>query len=182
MRKVIALVGVIGSGKDYRAQQLIKDGGFVKFGFSDGVREFCWDLLKWKPKNNDEYEFFKVSNITFMGNKLTGREFLQSVGSKMRELDPAFWAKYWGTQLESKFNNHDNIVIADCRYPEEVLEVVERSKQFDFEFKFIYCNFVSEKYELNEHHSEHMAQRYLTHKHGEDITTVIQNEIVNLKK
>ena len=51
--------------------------------------------------------------------KIKNRELLQSIGTKMREIDEDIWIKY---VLK---NNKNNIIIDDLRYPNE-LEALKR--------------------------------------------------------
>ena len=54
-------IGVIGSGKDYNAKKKQEETGGVLESFSEGVREFTFDFLGWKPSTPEMYEKFKYN-------------------------------------------------------------------------------------------------------------------------
>ena len=69
----IAITGKMCSGKTTIANYLIeKNNQFVKISFADKVKEIATDLFNMKEKN---------------------RYLLQSIGTKMREIDEDVWAR-----------------------------------------------------------------------------------------
>ena len=94
--KLRVYIGVIGSGKDYKAQQECD----TVLNFADAVRKDIWKLIGWEPKTSEEYEIFKKTE--FFGNSLdlkghnisfTGRDLLQRYGTDIRREEyPDYWA------------------------------------------------------------------------------------------
>jgi adenylate kinase family enzyme len=100
----IAILGKMCSGKTTTSNFIIdylKNNENIiikKVSFATKVYDIAYDLFDMKIKN---------------------RELLQSIGTKMREIDEDIWIKY---VLK---NNKNNIIIDDLRYPNE-LEALKR--------------------------------------------------------
>ena len=45
VRKIIAFAGFQGSGKDYRCQQLVKQGNYKQLAFADALRDIAFSSL-----------------------------------------------------------------------------------------------------------------------------------------
>ena len=96
----IAISGKMCSGKSFITNLLIKhfekeNKHFKKLSFADDVYKIARELFNMKTKN---------------------RELLQSIGTKMREIDKDIWAK--STIERSK--KLQNVIIDDLRYPNEL--------------------------------------------------------------
>ena len=106
MKKIIGFCGVIGSGKDYNADKLVKEG-YVKVNFADVLKKIVFKMLK--IENNFNYEVFKETywNPVYKNlASLNGRDFLQ-VGNIMRNLvDENIWINAW----EKEIQKHDKIL------------------------------------------------------------------------
>lgn len=158
---VKVFIGVIGSGKDYQCSLLEKEG-YVRVGFSDGVRSLTWKFLNWEPEDKLRYELFKGQYFRIFGERLLGRQILQRVGTIMREEDRDFWARKWyNTVMSPNFEGVDKICVSDCRYYNEVVYIKRFCQEKGFKMKVYFCNFKSKKYELNDHESEHLARTIL---------------------
>lgn len=179
-KPVKAFVGVIGSGKDFQSQLLINEHGYKQIAFADPLREMTWKLLGWKPETPEEYERFKASKlIATVGIKhtaiihgkevefnnpdvlfkLTGREFLQNLGTTMREIDVNFWANLWQRDVQNHLDRGGKVVCSDCRYPNELMYVLS----FGSKAEVVFCNYKSNRYDpTNKHASEKMAQRLIS--------------------
>lgn len=156
---MIGMIGVIGSGKDHRSDLLVKEG-YEKISISDSVREVCWRLLNWSPNDDITYEEFKKSKVeisvikkfsniglsTTWGQRkeFTGRDLLISIGDGFKEI---FHEDIWIDKTISKIDklSNKNVVISDVRYMNEV----KKLKQ-NFKCKFIFCNYKSNKYRVDE--------------------------------
>ena len=161
-RIVKVFIGVIGSGKDYQCGLLEKEG-YVRIGFSDGVRSLTWKFLNWEPEDSLRYELFKSQYFRIFGERLPGRQILQRVGTIMREKDKDFWARKWyNTVLSLDFNEVGKICVSDCRYSNEVDFIKRFCQEKGFKVEIYFCNFKSERYELNSHESEHLARMILS--------------------
>lgn len=95
----IAILGKMCSGKTTISNFIIdylknyENINLKKVSFATKVYDIAYDLFDMKNKN---------------------RELLQSIGTKMREIDKDIWIKY------ILKNNSDNIIIDDLRYPNEL--------------------------------------------------------------
>ena len=157
MKKIISYIGVIGAGKSFSAKaqkkHLESQGKTVEIlSFADSIREMIWLLLGWKPTNDSEYEKFKKSTITFFGGELTGRELLQRFGTDV--LRDTYDKNIWVNQFIKKVNQStsDYILVTDCRFDNEVLELMKHNTEF------IFCNYPSWRYEISDHESEQFAK------------------------
>lgn len=83
-----------GGGKDIFADYLVDNYGFKKITFADGIYDIAYRYLGMTYKN---------------------RALLQSIGEKMREIDPLVWVKYAFKNAEQ----YDKVVISDCRRANE---------------------------------------------------------------
>jgi len=166
MKKIVAFIGVIGSGKDYNSKLCLKNNqGSKKLGFSDGVREFTWNILGWSPKNNEEYEYFKDNPVMNLSTQdwiavksLKGRQILENVADQMRRYDPEFWGKYWLQSAKRVLTETDLLVVPDCRHHEEAEKIITLATHLGIDYQFYFCNYKSERYEIRNHSSEKFAQ------------------------
>ncbi len=162
-RKIYGFIGVIGSGKNYRCQELLDyDSNYVKVDFADALREMMWDILCWYPANDRIYERFKngYEYIDIMGAFANGRELLQRFGQTMRKHDKNFWVNAWAKKVDKLLSMGYNIVISDIRHENELTAL----KRFlhRAEVNVIFCDYKSERYDANNNHiSEKLAQSYL---------------------
>ena len=96
--------------------------GYLNFNFADEVRSVTWDLLGWKPQDEEQYEYFKKSTISnkitytknsedvgnaliikslfYEGNPLTGRELLIKIGDGFRD---RFYENIWVDLWKKRF-------------------------------------------------------------------------------
>ena len=185
MPKVVCNIGVIGSGKNFRAKQLV-DQGYVQINFADNLRELAWEILGWRPFLKEDYEKFKKRSIVFTIdgdiNDITGREFLQNLGSAMRKRNADYLSDPWFDSVYKKLSENKNVVCSDLRALNELkaaLDFLQETLHNDGSYsstwalcdvEFIFCDYRSERYNAtNSHESEHLAQRILKdgHKDGD---------------
>lgn len=165
MIQINAYVGVQGSGKDFSCQKLVKESGFFHLNFADEVREITWLILDWRPETHDDYEKFKVTELTFLGLKCYGRDILRRIGNGLRDrLGENLWIEQWRIH----FWNHieegkTKFCVSDLRYENELKFFIDLcNSQEDISFKAIFCNYISERYTPNlDHPSERMANEFL---------------------
>lgn len=150
--EIIALIGPIGSGKDYRALKLESEG-YTKISFADYLRQTCWNTLWWKPENDLEYREFKKNPIG--PAQISGREFMFSIEGLLKKAygNNVFIEK---TISHMIYHFHDKFVISDLRFIEEY----NKLKEVFENIKIVFCNYKSDEYELRDVPSEKLAKRF----------------------
>lgn len=192
---ITAYIGVMGSGKNFRADLLIKKG-YVTLDFKDALILMCEDLLGYTIRDN--YEDFKstvvglgppdrmvnaarmsVRNeskriLTWFPKAMTGRILLQRLGTEvMRRRDPDYWVKAWQDRARELIANAKDIVCADCRFENEMRAIRHVATVTHVPHQFIFCDYHSQRYDARQtHDSEKLAQYYLSkgYKDGDEIT------------
>jgi len=128
---IIGVCGFIGSGKDTIADYLVNVHGFRRESFANTLKDavaavFGWDrvLLEGRTKEAREWReqvdpwWAERLNIP----KLTPRWVLQYWGTEVCR--KGFNDDIWIASLENKLrNSKDNIVISDCRFPNEIASI-----------------------------------------------------------
>ena len=125
---IIGIVGLIGSGKDTIADYLQNIHQFRRESFAHTLKDavasvFGWDreLLEGRTRESREWReqvdpwWSDRLDIT----NLTPRYVLQYWGTEVAR--KAFHDDIWIASLENKLRKtHDDIVISDCRFPNEI--------------------------------------------------------------
>ncbi len=124
---IIAICGFQGAGKDTLAEVLIKKYDFIKLSFAGIVKDVASVVFGWDRKMLE-------------GDTITSRVWREQVDEwwskrlNMPHLTPRFILQYFGTDLfrnhfhqdiwiaciEKKISQYKNIVITDCRFPNEI--------------------------------------------------------------
>lgn len=127
-RKIIGIVGFIGSGKGTISDHLVEQYGYKTESFAKSLKDataaiFGWDrrLLEGDTKESRAYRevvdewWSKELNI----ENFTPRLALQLIGTNVMRNN--FHQDIWITSLKERIlNNDSNIVITDCRFENEV--------------------------------------------------------------
>jgi hypothetical protein len=130
-KQIIGICGFIGSGKDTAADYLVNFHEFRRDSFAATLKDavaavFGWDreLLEGRTKQAREWreqvdpwwaERLDMPN-------LTPRWVLQWWGTEVCR--KSFHNDIWIASLESRLrNSNDNIVISDCRFPNEITAI-----------------------------------------------------------
>lgn len=187
---IYGLVGVIGSGKSYRATQFQEnskaEGRSVIIGdFSDGIRSILMKILTGTDYhidvNSDVYRCWKNNFQSFLlpfsiypnpvpyAIGVRGRDLLQRTGEILKDIaGNDVWAKWTGKQITKIWTSlpdedayRANIVFGSVRFLEEVEVIFDIAKMTSKEVEIIFCNFKSGKYELNNHTSELLARHFV---------------------
>ena len=127
---IIGVTGFIGSGKDTIADYLCTFHGFKRLSFAASLKDavssvFGWDreLLEGTTKSSREWREQKDewwSNR--LGMEITPRWILQFWGTEVCR--NGFHQDIWVASVENKLRqSKDNIVITDCRFPNEVTAI-----------------------------------------------------------
>jgi len=125
---IIAICGLIGSGKDTIADYLQNIHQFRRESFAHTLKDavaavFGWDreLLEGRTRESREW---RETVDTWWASRLnipdlTPRWVLQYWGTEVAR--KGFHDDLWIASLENKLRNtHDDIVISDCRFPNEI--------------------------------------------------------------
>jgi hypothetical protein len=128
---IIGVCGFIGSGKDTVADYLVNFHEFRRESFANTLKDAVAAVFGW-------------DRTMLEGRTKTAREWREQVDTwwaerlNMPNLTPRWVLQYWGTEvcrrgfhddtwiasLENKLrNSSDNIVISDCRFPNEIASI-----------------------------------------------------------
>lgn len=125
-RKIVAINGTIGSGKDTFSQAFI-DGGFHRMSFATALKDavsviFGWDrtmLEGHTPEARKEREEVDLYWSSKLGRDITPRWILQNFGTDV--VRKHFHDNTWVFALENKLRKIDgNVIVTDCRFPNEL--------------------------------------------------------------
>jgi len=133
-KKVIALVGLIGSGKDTVADYLQNIHHFRRESFASTLKDavsciFGWDRDFLEGRTSYSREWRETIDEWWSARldipDLTPRWVLQHWGTNV--LRSNFHNDIWIASLENKLrNNRDNVIITDCRFPNEIDAITEQ--------------------------------------------------------
>ena len=129
---IIGICGFIGSGKDTIADYLVNYHGFRRESFANSLKDavaqvFGWDrtMLEGRTKSAREWrEQVDPWWSNRLGMEITPRKVLQQWGTEVCR--KGFHDDIWIAALENKLrNSKDDIVISDCRFPNEIKSIKE---------------------------------------------------------
>ena len=173
MRKVRAFCGIEKSGKDYSVKRLVTTMGFKRVAFADLLREMAFNTIGMDFKTGMErYEELKETKLI---NDLTFRNILENLGSSIRKYDENFLpravVKFIGSCVE-------NVAISDLRYPNEYWLLKKYCEENKIDFKLIFCDYHSEKYNPENKHESTAFANYLKGLGYKDQEYVKEEDIV----
>lgn len=129
---IIGVCGFIGSGKDTIADYLVNFHSFRRESFANSLKDavahvFGWDrtMLEGRTKQAREWREQQDDWWTNRLNRvITPRWVLQYWGTEVCR--KSFHDDIWIASLENKLRNStDDIVISDCRFPNEIKSIKE---------------------------------------------------------
>jgi hypothetical protein len=135
--QIIGICGFIGSGKDTAADYLVNFHEFRRDSFAATLKDavaavFGWDreLLEGRTKHAREWreqvDSWWAERLKMP--ELTPRLALQLWGTEVCRR--AFHDDIWIASLEARLrNSRDNIVISDCRFPNEIKAIKQAGGQ-----------------------------------------------------
>ena len=125
---IIGICGFIGSGKDTVADYLVNFHEFRRESFANTLKDavasvFGWDRTMLEGRTKEAREWREQVDPWWAARldmpTLTPRWVLQYWGTEVCR--KAFHDDIWIASLENKLrNSRDNIVISDCRFPNEI--------------------------------------------------------------
>ncbi|MCX7592620.1 MAG: hypothetical protein N2235_02450 [Fischerella sp.] len=132
--KIIAFVGLIGSGKDTCAQYLVEHHGFCKESFASSLKDAVAAVFGWDRKllegATEESRVWREQVDIWWSNRLnmpqlTPRWILQNWGTDLCRKN--FHDDIWIASLENRIRNsvREKVVISDCRFENE-LNVIKK--------------------------------------------------------
>ena len=123
---IIGLVGYIGSGKGTVGDILVRNHGYTKFAFADALKDAVSTIFLW-PRgllegDSNASRAFRERVDTWWSHKLgyevTPRLILQKFGTEACRNGIA--DNIWIAALEKRIAGYDDVVISDCRFPNEI--------------------------------------------------------------
>lgn len=205
--KIYGIVGVIGSGKTYRAEQLqydavVEERPMILGDFSEGIRQTLMNIFTGRNRgvqlDSSVYAGWKNAQQSILlptsGNGLlpdtvnvTGREMLQRTGEYLKTLaGEDVWARWTSLDIIRRWADLPveqahacDIVFGSLRFDCEAEALFQVAASTSKEVEIIFCNFKSDKYELNDHVSEDFARYFLDKgcKDGENITDLVKEKL-----
>jgi hypothetical protein len=129
---IIGVCGFIGSGKDTVADYLTNFHGFRRESFANSLKDavahvFGWDRTMLEGRTKQAREWREQQDDWWtnrLGMVITPRWILQYWGTEVCR--KGFHDDIWIAALENKLrNSKDDIVISDCRFPNEIKSIKE---------------------------------------------------------
>lgn len=134
---IIAICGLIGSGKGTVADVLVNRYDFAKCSFADSLKDAVAGIFNWpRPLlegNTDESRQWREQVDEWWAQRLniphlTPRWVLQQWGTDVAR--KSFHDDIWVASIQNKLRNmKQHIVIPDCRFPNEIKSVRELQGQ-----------------------------------------------------
>jgi hypothetical protein len=128
---IIGICGFISSGKDTVADYLVNYHEFRRVSFAGALKDaiscvFGWDrnMLEGRTKTSREWrEHPDLWWSQRLGQNITPRGVLQQWGTEVCRA--AFHDDIWIASLENQLRTSvDNVVISDCRFPNEIENMI----------------------------------------------------------
>ncbi len=123
---IVSICGFQGSGKDTIANYLISEYGFVKISFAGAIKDiasvmFGWDRQKLEGLTKEDREWRETVDPWWekqLNLPISPRYIMQQFGTELfrRHFHPDIWVKV----VEKKLTEYENVVITDCRFPNEI--------------------------------------------------------------
>jgi hypothetical protein len=131
---IIGICGFIGSGKDTVADYLVNFHGYRRESFANSLKDavaavFGWDRVMLEGRTAESRAWREQKDEWWsrrLGKNITPRYILQYWGTEV--IRGGFHDDMWIASLENKLRqSKDNIVITDCRFPNEIKALREQN-------------------------------------------------------
>lgn len=152
MKKSIEVfIGSQGSGKSYSASAFTLNGFSVVKSFADPVYLMAHHMVSQQMTErlyNSRHEF-KNETFVISGVEMRGRQVLQMIGEGARLVNSNVWiSKMRATMSDIFYEKGKNghfleyaVCIDDCRYPNEVLALIEYAGIIGASINFHHCTY-----------------------------------------
>lgn len=188
MRKIIAFTGRAGSGKDYQCNLLV-DKGYKKLAFADALRKIaCATLNLSYDESMKIYDSLKTQDCVVVypnPNKskciyLNFRQILENLGTQgIRHYDNDFWARCLVKEIDE---STEDICISDLRFINEYNYIKKYCEHKNYEFKLIYCDYHSNRYQyINPHESAKLSNILFELKYN-DLSEITEEDIIKVNE
>lgn len=123
---IIGLVGFIGAGKGTVRDILVREHGYHGFAFADALKDAVATIFTW-PRgllegDSNASRAFRERVDPWWSNKfgyeVTPRLILQKMGTEACRNNIS--DNIWVSALEKRIHGYENVVISDCRFPNEL--------------------------------------------------------------
>lgn len=123
---IIGLVGFIGSGKGTVRDILVREHGYHGFAFADALKDAVATIFMWprgllEGDSNASRSFRERIDPWWshkLGYEVTPRLILQKMGTEACRHGIA--DNIWIAALEKRIHGYEDVVISDCRFPNEL--------------------------------------------------------------
>jgi hypothetical protein len=174
---ITVFLGLKQSGKTFRAKKIPNS---IEINFADTLKKISAYTLTQDSflfyRDPKGYAAFKNS---YIGNtNITGRVFLQRLGTSIREIDSDFFVRAWIDGLDNILLDgiYKNITCSDARFENEIDAVFDK---FFGRVEFIFCNYKSINYDASDKHESELLAHKLLQLGFKDGDTLSYSEIKN---
>jgi hypothetical protein len=123
---IIGLVGFIGAGKGSVRDILVREHGYHGFAFADALKDAVATIFTWprgllEGDSNASRAFRERVDPWWshkLGYEVTPRLILQKMGTEACRHGIA--DNIWIAALEKRIHGYEDVVISDCRFPNEL--------------------------------------------------------------
>lgn len=123
---IIGLVGFIGAGKGTVRDILVREHGYHGFAFADALKDAVATIFTWprgllEGDSNASRAFRERVDPWWshkLGYEVTPRLILQKMGTEACRHGIA--DNIWIAALEKRIHGYQDVVISDCRFPNEL--------------------------------------------------------------
>lgn len=175
-KEVVAFIGRAGSGKDYQSG-LLEDKGYKKVAFADALRYIAFKCLGLEyDEGIIMYDYMKAHDCIELRfpddyTKCNFRQFLERLGTQgIRYFDNDFWCSCLLTTMERE--NCIKYCISDMRFPNEYFLTKKWCEEHGYDFKCIFCDYHSDRYQDNNKHDSAKMSNYFAEHGYEDLQQI----------
>jgi hypothetical protein len=167
-KKIIGIMGFISAGKDTVADYLCNFEEFRRESFASSLKDavssvFGWDRTMLEGRTKEARAWRELPDAWWAERlgipHLTPRWVLQYWGTEV--IRKGFNDSMWIASLENKLRtSHDNIVISDCRFPNEIAAIKAQGGKIIWVQRGPLPEWYDVAVETNQGNFNHMATAY----------------------